>query len=225
MSAPPYMRFNFAHYTVDTDHLTTAQEHGAYFLLLKAMWIAGGKLPADDKRLARIAKVTEAEWRELRDTILPFFKRRGGIIRHKRVDAEFEHYKSRSESASQAGKVSASKRANKNNVKAATNVERPTNQKEKEPDSRTEPLQGSSSTSDASEPARPEGAVSSRPRLTVVPKAEPKPVRPATAAERRAEIAAILAKPKPEAPPPAPAETQAQMVERLRKSIVPGGAA
>jgi hypothetical protein len=55
------------------------------------------------------------------------------------------------------------------------------------------------------------------------PRVLPAPWR--DAAERRAEIAAILAKPKPEAPPPAPAETQAQMVERLRKSIVPGGAA
>lgn len=210
MSAPPYMRFFFADYTVDTPHLTR-NEHGVYFLLIKAMWVAGGKLPADERRLARIALCTEAEWMEVRETILPFFRRRGGIIRHKRIDAEIEHYKSRSESASRAGKQSAFQKRKKNNAKTSTDVERTLNQSEPEPDCRTEPLQGSSSTSDASKPARRSGAGSPRPKLVIV--------KPETKAEREAEIRRILAQPKPDVPPPPPPETQAEMVERLRKSL------
>jgi uncharacterized protein YdaU (DUF1376 family) len=224
MTTAPYMRLYIGDYLADTIHLSRG-EHGAYLLLLMAMWRAGGKLPAQDAKLARIAKCTAKEWEGMRETILAFFQRRGGTLTHKRLARELAIYTDKIVRASKGGKASAVQKAKENNGKNAKQLQANFNQSEPEPDSRTEPLQGSSSTSDASEPARPEGAVSSRPRLTVVPKAEPKPVRPATAAERRAEIAAILAKPKPEAPPPAPAETQAQMVERLRKSIVPGGAA
>jgi len=224
MTSAPYMRLYIGDYLADTIHLSRG-EHGAYLLLLMAMWRAGGKLPAQDAKLAKIAKCSPKEWEAMRETMLAFFQRRGGTITHKRLARELAIYTDKIVRASKGGKASAVQKAKENNPKTTKQLQANFNQSEPEPDSRTEPLQGSSSTSDASEPARHEGAVSSRPRLTVVPKAEPKPVRPATAAERRAEIAAILAKPKPEAPPPAPAETQAQMVERLRKSIVPGGAA
>jgi len=210
MSGPPYMKFYFADYANDTTHLTTAREHGAYFLLIKAMWSAGGKLPADDKRLAALALCKPEEWAEIRETILPFFKRRGGIIRHKRIDAEMAVYQLRSVQASRAGKSSASKRANKNKDKASTDVQRNSTISETEPDSRTEPLQGSGSTSDASEPARPEGAVSSRPTLTLVEK-ESIEVRRAAIAEAMGRVV------KPVADPPA--ESPAQMAERLRKAL------
>lgn len=60
-------------YLGDTNHLTTL-EHGAYLLLLISMWRAGGKLPNDDKRLARFARLTTGQWARIRPTLIPFFR-------------------------------------------------------------------------------------------------------------------------------------------------------
>ena len=134
MSAPPYMRFYPGDYDRDTGHLRGPVEHGAYFMLIKAMWNAGGKLPADDKKLARLVQCSDKEWASLKEIILPFFKRRGGIIRHKRIDQELAIYERSSVQASKAGKSSASRRANKNNNLGSTGVQRPFNQPEPEPE-------------------------------------------------------------------------------------------
>lgn len=58
-------------YLGDTHDLTTI-EHGAYLLLLFAMWRAGGKLPNDDRKLAKAAKLNSQQWARLRDTIMDF---------------------------------------------------------------------------------------------------------------------------------------------------------
>ena len=71
-SAPPYMPLYVGDYLGDTTHLTTA-EHGAYLLLLMAMWRAGGRLPADDARLARFARLQLKTWLRLKPIVMPFF--------------------------------------------------------------------------------------------------------------------------------------------------------
>lgn len=59
-------------YLADTGHLTTL-EHGAYFLLLMAMWRSPTKsLPVDDVRLARICRLALHQWRRIKPTILEF---------------------------------------------------------------------------------------------------------------------------------------------------------
>lgn len=64
-------------YLSDTRHLT-AIEHGAYLLLLMEAWRRPNcDLPDDDKMLARFACVTSAEWSEIRDTVMAFWKRDG----------------------------------------------------------------------------------------------------------------------------------------------------
>jgi hypothetical protein len=82
MTTAPYMRLYIGDYLADTIHLSRG-EHGAYLLLLMAMWRAGGKLPAQDAKLAKIAKCTPKEWVGMRETLLAFFQRRGGTISHK----------------------------------------------------------------------------------------------------------------------------------------------
>ena len=71
MTALPWMPLNIADYLADTAHLGPA-EHGAYLLLIMHYWQHGG-LPDDDRRLARIARMTEEEWAGVRDTIAGFF--------------------------------------------------------------------------------------------------------------------------------------------------------
>lgn len=117
-------------YMADTLHLTT-QEHGAYLLLLMAMWRAGGKLPADDKRLSCLARCSDAEWLAIKETVMEFFYRGTGVERtfnrNRRLDHELEKYQLRVESAKRAGKASGLKRSSKNNDEGSTVVEFPLN--------------------------------------------------------------------------------------------------
>ena len=97
----PWMPLYVADYLADTGHLTAA-EHGGYLLLIMHYW-SNGALPADDRKLARIARMTPDEWDEARETIAEFFDEGW---RHKRIDAEI----AKSEEKSEAARASASKR-------------------------------------------------------------------------------------------------------------------
>jgi uncharacterized protein YdaU (DUF1376 family) len=66
-------------YLGDTIHLTTI-EHGAYLLLLMAMWRNDGKLPDDDRMLARYARMTQGQWGRVSVTIRAFFKAYNGTL-------------------------------------------------------------------------------------------------------------------------------------------------
>lgn len=121
MSAPPYMKLYVGDYLGDTHHLTVV-EHGAYLLLLMAMWRTGGSLPAADSNLARLAKCTPDQWAEIREVIMPLFKRRGGRITQKRLASEMAKYDDTSGKRSEAGKKGASRKANKNNGAALANA-------------------------------------------------------------------------------------------------------
>lgn len=59
-------------YLADTGDLTT-EEHGAYLLLLMAMWRQGGRLPGDPDKLARTAKVAPKKWAAIWSGIGRFF--------------------------------------------------------------------------------------------------------------------------------------------------------
>ena len=96
-----WMPFYVADYLADTGHLTTA-EHGAYLLLIMHYWSNGG-LPDDDKKLARIVRMSPSEWAEARETLSEFFQDGWS---HKRIDAEF----ARAAEKSQKAAASASKR-------------------------------------------------------------------------------------------------------------------
>lgn len=126
MSAPPYMKLYVADYLGDTQHLG-AIEHGAYLLILMAMWRAGGKLPRDQTKLAKIARCSSAEWSEIGPTVLEFFAVRGGQITHRRVSEEMAKYDRVVEGSKLAGKASAFQRANKNNELGSTSVEKTLN--------------------------------------------------------------------------------------------------
>jgi uncharacterized protein YdaU (DUF1376 family) len=75
-------------YLGDTTHLTTI-EHGAYLLLLIAMWRTADKaLPNDDKLLARYARLTSGQWRRIKPILMPFFKIDGCAITQSRLTDE-----------------------------------------------------------------------------------------------------------------------------------------
>lgn len=105
MSKPFYQQFVWAEYHRDTAHLRTAAEHGAYLLLIGALFTRGGKLPADDDSLARHACCTTEEWAGLKGVVLAFFQVRRGVLRHKRVTNDLRSIIETRSDRSRAGKL------------------------------------------------------------------------------------------------------------------------
>lgn len=82
----PWMPLYIADYLKDTTHLG-ALESGAYLHLIMHYW-QHGSLPASEKQLAQIAKLTAREWKRSRDTLKSFFY---DGWKHKRIDQELAH--------------------------------------------------------------------------------------------------------------------------------------
>jgi uncharacterized protein YdaU (DUF1376 family) len=80
---PLWMPLYWADYFLDTRGLTRSQ-HGSYLLLIAEYWTKG-RLPTDEKQLARIAMATEAQWKSERHIYASMFQ---PGWRHKRIDAE-----------------------------------------------------------------------------------------------------------------------------------------
>jgi uncharacterized protein YdaU (DUF1376 family) len=71
MSKAPAMPMYWDAYIADTTHLTI-DEHGAYLILLGAMWRRDGSIPNDDKDIARILGVTVAKWKKIKARLSEF---------------------------------------------------------------------------------------------------------------------------------------------------------
>ena len=96
------MQLYVADYLGDTRHLTTEQ-HGAYLLLLMAMWRANGSLTSDPAKLSRIAGLTATRWERICDDVLAFFADDGGRLTHGRITSELQKAQRTSEARSEAG--------------------------------------------------------------------------------------------------------------------------
>jgi uncharacterized protein YdaU (DUF1376 family) len=120
-------------YLADTVHLD-GMASGAYLHLLMAMWRAGGKLPADDKKLARLTKLTPDQWKRVRDDVTAFFTRRGGSITHKRLSKELAKYHDKTVRLSEAGKRGQSEKRKKNNEQRVSQASATLKQLEPEPE-------------------------------------------------------------------------------------------
>lgn len=83
MSAP-FMQLYVGDYLRDTRHLT-AEQHGAYLLLLMAMWNADGTLPNDHKKLARLASCTPTRWSKISADVMAFFEVDGDTVTNRHI--------------------------------------------------------------------------------------------------------------------------------------------
>jgi uncharacterized protein YdaU (DUF1376 family) len=113
MSEAPYMQLYVGDYLGDTRHLTTEQ-HGAYLLLLMAMWSSDGTLPNDEAKLARMAGVGVAKWRKIGPDVMAYFVVDGGEITQKRLKKEREKWALKSSARREAGKRGGEAKAMKN---------------------------------------------------------------------------------------------------------------
>lgn len=121
MSAAPFMQLYIADYLGDTQHLTTEQ-HGAYLLLLMAMWRCDGVLPNDPAKLARIARVSPRRWPAMSGDVMAFFDVEGDFITQKRLVEERKKAVSISEKRSASGKIGGMSKALKTNNAALANA-------------------------------------------------------------------------------------------------------
>lgn len=119
----PYMPLYVADYLGDTQHLS-AEQHGAYLLLLMALWRAGGRLPNDAVKLARIVRLSPSKWARIAGDVMAFFTVDGEEITQKRLAAEIEKASKKSQVRSEAGKAGAEAKALKNNKPASANASR-----------------------------------------------------------------------------------------------------
>jgi uncharacterized protein YdaU (DUF1376 family) len=88
-----------ADYLAATAHLS-ARQSGAYLHLIMHYW-QKGKLPTDEKFLARIAKLTDREWATERPILAEFF---GSDWSQKRVASELKKFEQKAEARADAGK-------------------------------------------------------------------------------------------------------------------------
>ena len=91
MSEKPYMQLYVSDYIGDTMHLSTEQ-HGAYLLLLMAMWNAGGRLPNDKRKLSYITRVAACRWHLVWPEISNFFVIEGTEIINRRLEREHQKW-------------------------------------------------------------------------------------------------------------------------------------
>jgi uncharacterized protein YdaU (DUF1376 family) len=83
----PWMPLYIGDYLADTGHLT-AQEHGAYLLLLMHQW-NHGSIPNNPEILTRIARVHPPHWPRTWKVLSQFFHdQEGGVLIQKRLAAE-----------------------------------------------------------------------------------------------------------------------------------------
>lgn len=121
MSERPFMQLYVSDFVGDTLQLSTEQI-GAYMLILMAMWNAGGRLPDDDAKLARVARLTLKRWRAISADLLTFFECEGGEIGHKRLTKELHKAQVKSEARAAAGARGGAATALKTKVDASANA-------------------------------------------------------------------------------------------------------
>lgn len=114
MSSAPAMPLFLDAYLADTTHLST-EEHGAYLLLLMAMWRRDGSVPNDDRDVARIVGMELAKWRKTKKRLLPFLTIDGGMVSQKRLSKEWEYVRKKREKNSANGSKGGRPKANINN--------------------------------------------------------------------------------------------------------------
>jgi uncharacterized protein YdaU (DUF1376 family) len=114
MSSAPAMPVFPDAYLADTTHLST-EEHGAYFLLLMAMWRRNGTVPDDDRDIARIVGLDIKAWRKMRKRLMPFLTVDGDFLTQKRLKKEWDYVSEKRKKNADNGSRGGRPKANINN--------------------------------------------------------------------------------------------------------------
>lgn len=121
MAALPYMQLYIADYLADTMHLS-AEEHGAYLLLMFNYWQTGKPIPKN--RLAKIARLTNERWADVEPSLQEFFCDNGEEWVHLRIEEDLASVREKLTKKSAAGKASVQARRSRKEADIQTKQER-----------------------------------------------------------------------------------------------------
>lgn len=121
MAALPYMQLYIADYLADTMHLS-AEEHGAYLLLMFNYWQTGKPIPKN--RLAKIARLTNERWADVEPSLQEFFCDNGEECVHLRIEEDLASVREKLTKKSAAGKASVQARRSRKEADVQTKQER-----------------------------------------------------------------------------------------------------
>ena len=121
MAALPYMQLYIADYLADTMHLS-AEEHGAYLLLMFNYWHTGKPIP--NNRLAKIARLTNERWADVEPSLQEFFCDNGEEWVHLRIEEDLASVREKLTKKSAAGKASVQARRSRKEADVQTKQER-----------------------------------------------------------------------------------------------------
>ena len=121
MAALPYMQLYIADYLADTMHLS-AEEHGAYLLLMFNYWQTGKPIPKN--RLAKIARLTNELWADVEPSLQEFFCDNGEEWVHLRIEEDLASVREKLTKKSAAGKASVQARRSRKEADVQTKQER-----------------------------------------------------------------------------------------------------
>jgi uncharacterized protein YdaU (DUF1376 family) len=124
------MQLYVSDYLADTAHLT-AQQHGAYMLLLMNYWQRGKALDNSNERLSHVARLSPEEWADAKPILEEFFIVEGNLWSHARVEDDLAKIREKSAKASFAGKRSSVVRAMN---ERSTDVQQSFNHKDEDED-------------------------------------------------------------------------------------------
>lgn len=118
-----------------------AKEVGAYMLLLMSMWSHDGTLPADQKKLQRVARCGR-DWPKIWDAISHYFDEADGVITNSRLSKELQKVATKREVNAQHGALGGKAKALKSNdaglANATVSLERKASIPEPYPDTERE---------------------------------------------------------------------------------------
>lgn len=90
MNKPPYMQLYCDQYLEDTEALEL-EEQGAYMRLMCKMWKRDGKIPSDDREIARMLGVHTNKWMKIKPYLMPFFLEHSpGFLTQKRLRRDYK---------------------------------------------------------------------------------------------------------------------------------------
>ncbi len=138
MSSVPYLHFYVADYLGDTQHLSTEQ-HGAYLLLLMAMWRSGGELANDDNMLARICRLSLKKWRAIKPVVAALLVEQDGKLSQKRLLSELRKAEEKTNRRRAAGRAGGTAKALNSRVDGSSNARLLPKQSESELELASEP--------------------------------------------------------------------------------------